>query len=169
MRSRRLLPLFGGATAVFLCVASAATVRGADKDDPQASPSTAQSDNATSDTAAKEPAETTVTVGSVTVGVDPKTGDIRPLTAAEAARLAREMNRLFKPRELRRVQNPDGSLSAIVSPNVLRFSVARIEADGTVSRECAPSQETALEFLARTHPKPTASLEKPKASPEKEK
>lgn len=150
MMRRWLLSLLGGATAALLCAAAVAPVSGEEGDEPQR-PRTTQSDRAGSDSE-----ETTVTVGSVTVGVDPRTGDIRPLSAAEAARLSREMRRLFKPRALERVARPDGTLSAIVSPNVLRFSLARIEADGTVSRTCAPGQESALEFLTRTAPKPHA-------------
>lgn len=142
------------AAAALVCAVSMAPVWGAEADDQKAPPAAAQSESATNDAA-----ETKVTIGSVTVGVDPKTGDIRPLTAREAARLAREMNRLFKPRQLKRIENPDGSLSAIVAPNVLRFSVAKIEADGSVTRECAPGQEAALEFLTRAEPKAKSQRE----------
>jgi hypothetical protein len=54
-----------------------------------------------------------VTIGAMRVAVDPKTGDLRPLTPAEARKLADEMRRLFKPRELTApTQRPDGALSA---------------------------------------------------------
>ena len=157
-----LLPLIGGATAVFVYAASVEPVRGANEDGRQETTPSTRADTARqSDRAEAEPAETTVTVGNVVVGVDPKTGDMRPLTAAERASLAREMRRLFKPRDLHRVERGDGSLSAVVAPNVLRFSVARIGKEGTVSRSCEPGQESALEFL-------TAAAPASKAGPKEE-
>ncbi|HSD54662.1 MAG TPA: hypothetical protein VLC47_10875 [Burkholderiales bacterium] len=104
--------------------------------------------------ATKEPAadaetrDATVTIGDVAVAVDPKTGAVRPLTKAEAAKLALEMRKLFQPRELKRVAHPDGSLSAVVAPNVLEYALVRIEPDGTVSRTYADSEEEALKFMA---------------------
>jgi len=150
-KSRWLLSLLGTAAAAALAGGVAlALPQGGDEAEQKASPA-AQS--LRSESAANQ---ATVTIGSMAVGVDPKTGEIQPLTKAQAAKLAVEMRKLFKPRALQRVENPDGSLSAVVAPNVLRYSVARIEADGTVSSECAPSQEAALEFLARAKatPKP---------------
>jgi hypothetical protein len=98
-------------------------------------------------TAETEARDSTVTIGDLAVAVDPKTGAIRPLTKAEAAKLALEMRKLFKPRELTRVAHPDGSLSAVVAPNVLEYALVRIEPDGTVSRTYADSEEEALTFM----------------------
>ena len=94
-----------------------------------------------------ETRDSTVEIGNVAVAVDPKTGEVRPLTKAEAAKLALEMRKLFKPRELKRVAHPDGSLSAVVAPNVLEYALVRVEADGTVSRAYADSEEDALKFM----------------------
>ena len=71
-----------------------------------------------------------------------------PFRGAEAAKLALEMRKLFKTRELERVARPDGSLSAVVAPNVLEYALVRIEPDGTVSRAYADSEEAALKFMA---------------------
>ena len=101
--------------------------------------------NAASDTEARD---STVAIGHLTVAIDPKTGRIRPLTKAEAAKLALEMRKLFKPRELKRVAHPDGSLSAVVAPNVMEYALVRIEADGTISQTHADSEKEALKFMA---------------------
>ena len=139
------LSLLGVATAVALASGSAMAV-------PQGS-GEADEQTAVAEPSASSPDETpeaTVTIGGMRVGVDPETGEIQPLSKAEAAKLAREMRKLFKPRKLERIENSDGSLSAIVSPNVLRYSVARVEADGTVSQDCVESPDAALELLSRT-------------------
>jgi hypothetical protein len=95
-----------------------------------------------------EARDSTVAIGDVAVAVDAKTGELRPLTKAEAAKLALEMSKLFKPRELKRVARPDGSLSAVVAPNVLEYALVRIEPDGTVSRTYADNEQDALTFMA---------------------
>lgn len=95
-----------------------------------------------------EARDSTVAIGNVAVAVDRKTGELRPLTKAEAAKLALEMSKLFKPRELKRVAHPDGSLSAVVAPNILKYALVRIEPDGTVTRTHADSDEEALKFMA---------------------
>jgi hypothetical protein len=150
-KSRWLLSLLGTAAAAALAGGVALALPQGGEDAKQKAAPAAQS--APPETTANQ---TIVTIGGMSVGVDPKTGEIQPLTKAQAAQLAAQMRKLFKPRALQRVANPDGSLSAVVAPNVLRHSVARIEADGTVSRECAPSNEAALEFLAgaKATPKP---------------
>lgn len=116
------------------------------------------SDSATSaNEAANEPGQANVTIGNVTVGVDPKTGELRPLSKAELATLQREMNRLFKARKLERIEMPDGSLAAVVAPNVLEYSVVRIEKDGTLKRTHVGNEQEALEFLSHGEPQPAAA------------
>jgi hypothetical protein len=89
-----------------------------------------------------------VQLGSLQVAVDPQTGDLRPLTKQEAARLANEMRRRFPPRAIGEPKvRPDGSLSAVVMPNVLRFSVANIGSDGKAQIDCAGGTEDAIEHL----------------------
>jgi hypothetical protein len=131
-------------------LASAQRPQGTEKEKAPVPPST---------TAAKQAERTAVTIGSVAVSIDPRTGEMQPLSRAEAARLAREMGKLFKPRKLERVVNADGSLSAVVAPNVLRYSVVRVRPDGTVSRTCVDSEKAALEFLSGAPAKTTASSE----------
>ena len=66
-----------------------------------------------------------------------------------------EMRKRFKPREIGEpTVRPDGSLSAIVVPNVFRFSVARIDGDGKVRLDCAESTEDAIEHLTHSAEKP---------------
>ncbi len=92
-----------------------------------------------------------VQIGAAQVAVDPATGDLRPLSKAEAKKLAREMRKMFKPRQ---VDEPtlrsDGALSAIAAPNVLRFSVARVQGDGTLAVEHADGVETAINLMTET-------------------
>jgi hypothetical protein len=136
IEARRLWLLLGSATASVILGTAVATAG----DDER---STTQ--NAASDTEARD---STVAIGGVSVAVNPKTGEIRPLTKAEASKLALEMSKLFKPRELKRVARPDGALSAVVAPNVLEYALVRIEADGSISRGYADNDEDALKFMA---------------------
>jgi hypothetical protein len=135
IEARRLWLLLGSATASVILGAAVAT---AGDDERSTAP------NATSEA---ETRDSTVEIGNVAVAVDPKTGQLRPLTKAEASKLAVEMRKLFKPRELKRVAHPDGSLSAVVAPNVLEYALVRIEPDGTVSRTYVDSEEDALKFM----------------------
>jgi hypothetical protein len=93
--------------------------------------------------------EAAVTLGGIQVAVDPQTGELRPLTNAEAQQLAKEMRRRFPPRS---VSAPtvaaDGTLSSVVMPNVLRLSVARVGAEGKVAVECADGVEQAIDFMS---------------------
>jgi hypothetical protein len=89
-----------------------------------------------------------VTIGGLRVAVDPKTGELRPLTPAEAKKLQDEMMKKFPARTLDApTVRPDGALSAVVAPNTLRFSVARTDGSGRVETECTDTQTGALEFL----------------------
>jgi hypothetical protein len=143
IEARRLWLLLGSATASVILGTAVATAG----DDERSTTQTAASDAETRDA--------TVTIGDVAVAVDPKTGAIRPLTKAEAAKLALEMSKLFKARELKRVAHPDGSLSAVVAPNVLEYALVRVEPDGTVSRAYADTEEEALKFMAGEKSEPS--------------
>jgi hypothetical protein len=136
IEARRLWLLLGSATACVILAAAVATAG----DDERSTTQNAASEN--------ETADSTVTIGDVAVAVDPKTGAVRPLTKAEAAKLSLEMQKLFKPRELKRVARPDGSLSAVVAPNVIEYALVRVEPDGTVSRAYAATEEEAVKFMA---------------------
>jgi hypothetical protein len=89
-----------------------------------------------------------VTIGGLRIAVDPKTGELRALTPAEAKKLQDEMKKRFPPRTLDApTVRSDGSLSAVVAPNTLRFSVARTDGSGRVEAGCTDSQAEAIEFL----------------------
>jgi hypothetical protein len=135
IEARRLWLLLGSATASVILGTTVATAGDDERSTTQIAPSDA------------EARDSTVAIGDVAVAVNPKTGEIRPLTKAEAAKLALEMRKLFKPRELKRVAHPDGSLSAVVAPNVLEYALVRVEPNGTVSRTYADSEEEALKFM----------------------
>lgn len=95
-----------------------------------------------------EEEETTVRLGALEVAVDPETGDIRPLTNREAAQLAREMRRRFRHRDIGEpTLRSDGAMSLVVVPNVLSYSTARVQPDGSVALDCAGSTEDAIEHL----------------------
>ena len=103
-----------------------------------------------------------VNLGAMSVAVDPQSGALRPLTREEARELARQMRQLFPPRTLKApTVNPDGSLSAVVMPNFLRYSVARVQSDSKVALQCADSREGAIEFL--TSPAAEADTHSPAA------
>lgn len=102
--------------------------------------------------AAKKPAakqmDAIVTLGGMRVAVDPKTGELRPLTPAEARKLSDQMRLLFPERAVDApTVRPDGSLSAVVAPNNLRFSVARVWAGGRIETHCTEGPKEALGFL----------------------
>lgn len=101
-----------------------------------------------------------VTIGSVSIAVDPETGDLRPLSRAEARELAREMRRLFKSRDLQLEEAGDGVLSAVAAPNVLSYTVARVGEDGEPVLECAPGREAAIEQLTRAASEPARPEER---------
>jgi hypothetical protein len=104
---------------------------------------------------AAPPQDVKLQLGALQVAIDSETGELRPLTRQEAAHLANEMRKRFKPREIGEpTLRPDGSLSAIVVPNVFRFSVARIDGDGEVRLDCAESTEDAIEHLTHTAENP---------------
>jgi len=100
-----------------------------------------------------------VAVGNLRIAVDPETGELRPLTRAEARALTREMKRLFPDREMELRERPDGSLSAVAAPNVVSYSVARVGSDGELMVECAAGRDAALDFLTSEAPAQPAQRE----------
>jgi hypothetical protein len=122
------------ACAVATLVVGGAPARAEAPDDPAVTAPTAV-----------EPA---VTLGSMNVAIDPQTGQLRPLTPAEQKRLVAEMKKLFSVKAHDPVLHADGMISTVLGTEYLSFSVARLTADGSIERECAASQESALAFLA---------------------
>jgi len=91
-----------------------------------------------------------VSIGGMQVSVDPQTGELQPLSKAEAKALADQMRRMFPPKTIDEATvRPDGSLSVTVVPNVLRLSVARVQSDGKVSLDCTDDLESAIHFMTQ--------------------
>lgn len=104
--------------------------------------------NRTPPTVAASEKDAVVTIGALRVAVDPKTGELRQMTPGEAKKLQDAMRKLFPERVLDApTVRSDGSLSAVVAPNTLRFSVAHTGPGGRVETECTDSQSEALKFL----------------------
>jgi hypothetical protein len=75
------------------------------------------------------------------VAIDPVTGRLRAPTAAEReALLAGARTALARVAEPTTVgTRPDGSTHARLGPEFFRWSVARVNPDGTVSYDCVPA------------------------------
>jgi hypothetical protein len=104
---------------------------------------------------AETPPETTVeiqqpevTVDGMNVAIDPETGHVRPLTPAEQRKLAAAMKKQFGVKAHPPVVHADGTLSVFVGTDYVSYSVARVAEDGSILRQCAEDQESAITFLA---------------------
>jgi hypothetical protein len=87
--------------------------------------------------------EATVTFSGMTVGIDPDTGRLRPLSAEEARTLAGILRQRFASRwrTTRFGQRDGGMMTAVVGMEHLNFSVVRRDADGTLTSECLEAAE----------------------------
>lgn len=101
-----------------------------------------------------------VAIGDVRIAVDPKTGELRPVTPAEARKLENEMRKRFPARVLELKRGPDGTLSSVVAPNVLSFSVVRVGPDGKLTTSCASGVDESLERLKAATPAASGPEEK---------
>jgi hypothetical protein len=97
--------------------------------------------------AAAKDAKKEVTLEGLRVAIDPKTGELRPLTPAETRKLQDAMRKRFAARDVELTQRSDGALSSVVAPNLLSFSVARVGAEGKVERSCVAGADEALALL----------------------
>lgn len=93
-----------------------------------------------------------VSLAGVQVSIDPKTGKLRPLSAAEARKLAAGLNRIFRTPTSGEagyvaIQHRDGMLSAVLSTDYLNLSTVSIEADGTVHAACTDHPDVATATL----------------------
>ena len=146
MRLRMMTRLGSLLGATALTVAGAGTARAGDAGQQPKTP------------ARQEKKE--VALGDLRIAVDPKTGELRPLTPAEARRLTDEMKKRFPAREIELTQRPDGALSSVVAPNLLTFSVARVGRDGKLEKSCAGSPAQALERVQSAAQAPSTPEEK---------
>ena len=90
-----------------------------------------------------------VEVAGQKVQVDGQTGQIRPLTAEEARKMADGIEKLVDQSSegLTAVHHPDGSVSVDLQERFQNVAVARRNADGTVSQSCIDNLQSATEFF----------------------
>jgi hypothetical protein len=90
-----------------------------------------------------------VQVASQDVPVNPQTAQIRPLTQEEAERLAREIKGMLSKSTdgLPQVKHEDGSTSMDLQGRFQNVTLARVNADGTVTHSCVDSPKAAAKFL----------------------
>ena len=91
----------------------------------------------------------TVKVAGQDVQIDPQTGDIQPLTAQEAEKLAAGLKPMLnKSTEgLVQVQHPDGSVTMDLEGRFQNVTVARVNKDGSVSQSCVDNPRSAGAFF----------------------
>jgi hypothetical protein len=99
-------------------------------------------------------------MGALNVAVDAETGRLRPVTPAEAKKIAFELRKQFGVKAHAPVLHADGMLSVVLGTDYLSFSTARIGADGKVVRECAAGADATTEFLTASGPGAPAAEEK---------
>ncbi|HUM01303.1 MAG TPA: hypothetical protein VL084_03390 [Thermoanaerobaculia bacterium] len=99
----------------------------------------------------------------VIVAVDPDTGKLRAATAAEREALrAGAKKALAGPLEPTLVERlPDGRVRARLGPEQVRYSVVRVNPDGTLSAECVPAGKAGSVSGAAAPPAPAPSAPAP--------
>jgi hypothetical protein len=90
-----------------------------------------------------------VQVAGQDVPVNPQTAQIRPLTQEEAERLAREIKGMLSKSTdgLPQVKHEDGSTSMDLQGRFQNVTLARVNADGSVTHSCVDSPKAAAKFL----------------------
>jgi hypothetical protein len=98
----------------------------------------------------------------VMVAVDPVTGKLRAPTAAEREALqalqagaTKALVRVAQPTLVERL--PDGHVRARLGPEHARYSVARVNPDGTLSLECVPAGRVDANVRAAAPASPAAA------------
>jgi hypothetical protein len=83
------------------------------------------------------------------VVLDRQTGESRPLTRQEAETLAQGIKQLVNPTDegLVQVRSANGGVSMDLQGHYQNVSVARMEADGSVSQSCVNDLESAASFF----------------------
>ena len=91
----------------------------------------------------------TVKVAGRDVQVDPQTGQIKPLTPAEAQQLADGLKTMLNKSTEGLVQekHPDGSVSIDLQGRFQNVAVARVNADGTLEQSCVDEPLAAAQFF----------------------
>jgi hypothetical protein len=96
----------------------------------------------------RNPAKRTVVKSRGSAGlrayIDPATGQLREPTPEESRALSRPTRAIVSPKELQAVRHANGMTSVDLKDAFLMDLVARRNADGSISIDCAPrSRETA--------------------------
>jgi hypothetical protein len=91
----------------------------------------------------------TVKVAGQDVQVDSQTGQIKPLTAEEAQKLAAGLSQMVNQSTegLEQVQHEDGSVSMDLKGRFQNVAVARINQDGSLTQSCVDSPQAAGAFF----------------------
>jgi hypothetical protein len=91
----------------------------------------------------------TVKVAGRDVQVDPQTGQIKPLTPAEAQQLADGLKTMLNKSTEGLVpeKHPDGSTSIDLQGRFQNVAVARVNADGTLEQSCVDEPLAAAQFF----------------------
>lgn len=146
-RRRRLL-LF--AAVAIVVAATAITVISRQKG------RTAQAAKLESEKAAATNARTFVTrrVGNQDIHIDTQGGEVKPLTAEEAQKLANGLAPILDDSAdgLVQVKHADGSVSMDLQGRFQNVTVARLTADGTIEQSCVDNPRAAAKFF-RIDPK----------------
>jgi hypothetical protein len=103
---------------------------------------------------AKAAASTTPTfvtrrVGNQDISINPRTGEIKPLTQEEAQRLANDLAPMLDNATdgLTQVRHADGSVSMDLEGRFQNVTVARVNSDGTVEQSCVDNPRAAAKFF----------------------
>ena len=93
-------------------------------------------------------------VGNQDILINPQTGEIKPLTPAEAQKLANGLAPMLDDSTdgLTQVQHSDGSVSMDLEGRFQSVTVARTKADGTIEQSCVDNPRAAAKFF-RIDPK----------------
>ena len=106
--------------------------------------------------AAAVPARTFITrrVGNQDIHIDTQSGEIKPLTAEEAQKLANGLAPMLDDSAdgLVQVKHADGSVSMDLQGRFQSVTVARVNADGTMEQACVDNARAAAKFF-RIDPK----------------
>ena len=105
---------------------------------------------------AAAPSRTYVTrrVGNQDIHIDTQGGEIKPLTAEEAQKLANGLAPMLDDSAdgLVQVKHADGSVSMDLQGRFQNVTVARVTADGTIEQSCVDNARAAAKFF-RIDPK----------------
>lgn len=97
--------------------------------------------------------------------IDPATLKLRQPTAEEARALAAQMTASRSTKALTAVKHSNGSKSVVLDDRFMETMVARVNADGSVSRACVKTPAEAETFLTSN---PTQTKTQPAVAPAEE-